>query len=71
MMPNGNYEEVISYIQHSCRNNHDWHCYEYSSNMGQLFLKIEEGDPYEDGCSYEIEVEYCPFCGQKSDNNKK
>jgi hypothetical protein len=26
---------------------------------------LEEGDPYEDGYSKEIEVNYCPFCGYK------
>lgn len=64
MRPNGNYEEIISPIQHECRDeNCIFHCVEYSWEMGRLLLKIDDGDPYEDGYSNEIDVIYCPFCG--------
>lgn len=65
MLPNGNYESVISPIQHQCTKDW-WVCKEYAWIIGKLFLTIECGDPYEDGCSHEIEVDYCPFCGYKS-----
>lgn len=67
MLPNGNYEEIISPIQHECRSkDYMWHCIEYGWDMGQMKLMIEDGDPYEGGFSAEIIVDYCPFCGYKS-----
>ena len=66
MLENGNYEEVINPIQHLCRSeDYIFICIEYSWKKG-LFLKIEDGDPYEDGYSNEIIVNYCPFCGYES-----
>lgn len=68
MLPNGNYESVISPIQHECRSkDYNWHCVEYGLKMGELILKFEEGDSYEDGYSTEIKIIYCPFCGYKPD----
>jgi hypothetical protein len=64
MLPNGNYEEVISPIQHKCVDkNYIFSCYEYSWRGKKLFLEIADGDPYEDGYNNEIEVKFCPFCG--------
>ncbi len=62
MLPNGNYEEIISPIQHQCIFD-SYHCVEYGWNLGILKLCLEDGDPYEDGYSKEIEIKYCPFCG--------
>jgi hypothetical protein len=63
ILPNGNYESVVLPIQHSCRSeNYTFHCVEYSYKSG-LILKVEDGDPYEDGYSNEILVNFCPFCG--------
>lgn len=64
MLDNGNYESVISAIQHDCRDKNIvlW-CVEFSWDLGKLFLKIEDGDPYEDGYSQQFEVKFCPFCG--------
>ena len=71
MLPNGNYEEVISPIQHECNSDvHIFSCVEYSWNPGKLLLKIEDGDPFEDGYSNEIEIKYCPFCGYQSPMSK-
>lgn len=68
MLDNGNYESVISAIQHLCKStdNHIWQCVEYGWKKG-LLLTIEDGDPCEDGCHYELEVNFCPFCGYCSD----
>lgn len=66
MLPNGNYELIISPVQHECVDkNYIWKCVEYSLEKGILRLQIEDGDPYEDGYSNEIEIKYCPFCGYK------
>lgn len=65
MLANGNYEQVISAIQHKCQYD-DYTCVEYSWENGKLRLELEDGDPYEDGYSKKIEVNYCPFCGYKS-----
>lgn len=66
MLPNGNYEEIISPIQHDCRSkDFGWQCVEYGYELGKLKLSIEDGDPYEDGCAHQIQVNYCPFCGYK------
>ena len=64
MLPNGNYESVVDTIQHECKNK-DWSiiCVEYSWKPKKLLLKIESGDPYEDGFTMEEEVKFCPFCG--------
>ncbi len=67
MMDNGNYEKVVSFIQHECFDkNSIWHCVEYSSEPGKIWLKIEDGDICEDGYKNEVEVKYCPFCGYVS-----
>ena len=64
MLPNGNYEEVVSPIQHQCFSlNNDLVCIEYGWDTGKLVLKMEIGDPYEDGYAFEELVNYCPFCG--------
>lgn len=66
MLDNGNYESVISAIQHQCHSeNHVFQCVEYGWDLGKLHLKIEDGDPYEDGYSREVGIKYCPFCGYK------
>ena len=63
-MPNGNLEEVISPVQHECRSSdHIWACREVSWELGKLFLRICDGDPYEDGYENSIQVSFCPFCG--------
>lgn len=62
MLPNGNYEKVISTIQHRCIFG-ELNCVEYSWENKKLRLEIEIGDPYEDGFSYKTEVKFCPFCG--------
>ena len=64
MLPNGNYERIISPIQHKCTND-EWSCVEYGWDRGKLHLEIEDGDPYEDGYSAKKLVNYCPFCGYK------
>ncbi len=61
MLDNGNYESVICPIQHECISDY-FQCREFSWKKG-LYLKVESGDLYEDGCSHEIEVKFCPFCG--------
>ena len=64
MLPNGNYEEIISPVQHHCKSDdYTWQCVEYGYQRGKLRLQIEDGDPYEDGYAAEIEIRYCPFCG--------
>lgn len=67
MLPNGNYERIISTIQHSCKSddNH-WRCTQFSWEKDKLRLEIENGDPYEDGYSAEIYINFCPFCGYKA-----
>ena len=65
MLPNGNYEEIISPIQHKC-NEGIITCTEFGWDLGKLRLDIESGDPYEDGFSHETFVKYCPFCGYTS-----
>jgi len=64
MLPNGNYEEIISPIQHQCHTN-DWvvNCVEHGWEIGKLKIFIEDGDPFEDGYSNKLYVNYCPFCG--------
>ncbi len=63
MLPNGNYEKVISPIQHECRSKDgSWVCIEYGWEDPKLTLKVEE-DPCEGGLSSEIKVLFCPFCG--------
>lgn len=64
MLPNGNYEEIISGIQHQCFYD-SYQCVEYGWELGKLNLCLEDGDPYEDGYSKQILVSYCPFCGYK------
>lgn len=64
MLPNGNYESVISPIQHECVSSDlNLRCVEYGWKIGKIFLEIEIGDPCEDGYEGEFEVKYCPFCG--------
>lgn len=64
MLDNGNYEEVISFIQHACQSeDRIIKCVQYSSDIGKLHIEIEEGDPYEDGYCRKFLVAYCPFCG--------
>ncbi len=64
MLENGNYEKVVCPIQHECQwDCYTLHCVEYSWKPGTLILKVEYGDPPEDGFSYETEVKFCPFCG--------
>lgn len=69
MLPNGNYEKIISPIQHHCySDDRIIKCIEYGWNMGKLYLKIEDGDPYEDGYSNSLLVNHCPFCGYHPKN---
>lgn len=71
MLPNGNYESVVSPIQHLCESsNHTWRCVEYGWELGRLRLCVEDGDPYEDGYCSELDVNYCPFCGYKPEQRK-
>lgn len=64
MLPNGNYEEIISPVQHKCYGiNSSWICVEYGWDLGKLRLSYEEGDPYEEGYSCKTIVKFCPFCG--------
>ncbi len=66
MMSNGNYEQTISPVQHECHDKtYAWSCIEYGWDIGTLHLKINEGDPYEDGYANEISVAFCPFCGYR------
>jgi hypothetical protein len=66
MLPNGNLETVASPIQHKCvSKDHLWSCVEYGWDIGNLLLKMVDGDPYEDGYSCEIQVNFCPFCGYR------
>lgn len=73
MLPNGNYERIISPIQHKCSSseNEIWICVEYGWEKGKLRLQIEDGDPYEDGYSSVIIVKYCPFCGYQPERSKR
>jgi hypothetical protein len=66
MLPNGNYERVVSPIQHQCKHE-NYECIEYGWERGKLHLKLEDGDPYEDGYSSHIEIKFCPFCGYHSE----
>lgn len=67
MRDNGNYEQIISYIQHKCvSEDRAWECIQYAHDIKVLRLKIEIGDPYEDGFEEEIKVLFCPFCGYKA-----
>lgn len=61
MLPNGNFEEVVSFIQHDCTKGYTWRCVETRAKHG-LWLYVE-GDAYEDSFEEEIEVNFCPFCG--------
>lgn len=71
MMPNGNYEEIFSPIQHQCKSNDEIiECVEYGWKIGKLILKIEGGNDYENGYATEIEMNYCPFCGYHPLTNK-
>lgn len=64
MLKNGNYERIISPIQHQCRSeDYIFKCVEYGWKRSKLLLKIEDGDSYEDRYGIEIEVNFCPFCG--------
>lgn len=65
MLDNGNYESVVLPLQHSCRQD-TMACFQYSRDMENLHLIIEEGDPYEDGFSLEFIVKYCPICGHEA-----
>ncbi len=63
MLPNGNYERIVTPIQHECiSKDYILICRLYSWKEG-LRLEIEDGDPYEDGYNNEFIVKYCPFCG--------
>lgn len=67
MMPNGNYEEVISPIQHQCySDDKTMRITEYGWSMGKLIIEIEVGDPYEDGFGYRGDANYCPVCGYQA-----
>lgn len=71
IMPNGNYDEVISPIQHKCESkDYVWECIEYGWDLGKLQLNVEDGDLFEGGYSSKIEVNYCPFCGYQSEHRK-
>lgn len=64
ILPNGNFEKVISPVQHDCRSpDYTWSCTESGWKLGKLLLEISDGDPHEGGYEKEIEVKFCPFCG--------
>jgi len=64
MLDNGNYESVEMYIQHECRSeDYSLRCIQYLRDMNNLHLRIEQGDPYEDGVGIDFLVKFCPFCG--------
>jgi hypothetical protein len=66
MLPNGNYESIVSPIQHECISKDIvGRCVEYAWDKHKLYLELESGDPYEDGWSLKMQVNYCPFCGYK------
>jgi hypothetical protein len=65
MLDNGNYEAVPLAIQHECKLSEIMKCIQYSWDMKTLHLILEDGDPYEDGYSYKIPVNFCPVCGYK------
>jgi hypothetical protein len=71
LLPNGNYEEIVSPIQHKCFHDSQWTCVEYGWDLGKLILEIEDGDPYENGYSNETIVNFCPFCGYKPEKLAK
>lgn len=67
MLPNGNYEEIISPIQHECISKDTvFRCREYGWDIGKLILQVEIDDSYEDGFGAKIEVNFCPFCGYEA-----
>lgn len=66
MLSNGNYEEVVLFIQHECHSN-DFTCTQYSLDMENLKLVVTYRDPYEDGFEVSTKVNFCPFCGYKAD----
>jgi len=67
MQPNGNYEKIVSPIQHKCTSkNGIIQSIEYGCKDG-LYLKIESGDLYEDGYSHEEMINFCPFCGYQTE----
>jgi hypothetical protein len=63
MRDNGNYESIVSPIQHKCDVSFSSYCVEYGWDLGKLYFKLEDGDPYKDGSSCSFEVNYCPCCG--------
>lgn len=68
MRDNGNYEEIICFIQHECCSSDGvWNCIQYKNDMTSLVLKFYLGDPYEDGVEEQINVLFCPFCGYSAD----
>lgn len=69
MLPNGNYESVVLYVQHECKDyNQSCYCRQYSDKMDKLILTVGEGYCCDDhgGCEHQIEVLFCPFCGYKA-----
>lgn len=76
MMPNGNYEKIISPIQHECYAKYGkWKCKEYGWQLGKLILYCEYSYPDEEGYDgtfeEEIEVIFCPFCGYQPERSKR
>jgi len=72
MLENGNYENVISPIQHKCYSkSYFFKCIEYGWDLGKLYLIIDSDDSEDDGYQHKIEVNYCPICGYHSENKKK
>jgi hypothetical protein len=61
MMSNGNYEEIVSPIQHKCYYGSGSVCVENGWNLGKLKLSIV----IDDDDTKEIYVKFCPFCGYK------
>lgn len=64
MMDNGNYEEIISPIQHQCHIHHgEVQCVEYGHDLGKLYLTIDKDNDDEGYCDITLEIKHCPFCG--------
>lgn len=66
MLDNGNYESVPCPIQHKCKISNILTCVKYAWDLGSMYLILEDGDPYEDGYSYKVEIGFCPICGEKA-----
>lgn len=60
-------EPIPLRIPHDCYQN-PYRCAEFDWDPGNLYLSFTMGNPYEDGCSVELLVNFCPFCGYEAKN---